>query len=459
MKRILPRRVVFGLLLGLAVLVLPSCSGGATGGGAGGAATQPLVVISAPPAGAAFTEGNTVAVQATSADQGGITRVELYVDGQLVESATLENPSRPQQYSTVHQWTAAGPGAHTLTVRAYNVANLSGERSVAIAVTGAGGAPTEVAAVVTATAEPTTPPDQPTEIPTEPPPTAEPPTIAPPTAEPPTAVPPTAQPPTAQPPTAQPPTPTITPAPLVFNPPFPGGAGVGVSWSENGLYINAVANDSRVGQDDGDGIDHIDIVVQDLQGNPIASRRENNKPYCMFGDTDGVCNTVAPGTDQFHWPNGGSIEPGNYLVRATAYAHDGRVQAAEQFLRLNYPPDSLETLFVNFEQPTNDIIDSQLEYEVSVDGEGAAAGIDRVEMFIVRYDGKIVNARTERSAKYCGFSGGETNPCNVLNFVQNQFKFPSGEPIQPTLYLLRVIAYANDGNIASQTKPIEIHLE
>ena len=51
-----------------------------------------------------------------------------------------------------------------------------------------------------------------------------------------------------------------------------------------------------------------------------------------------------------------------------------------------------------------------------------------------------------------GFGGGENDqPCNILNFKQSNLKWPNGDPINPTQYIVRAIAYARDGAIAATT--------
>jgi hypothetical protein len=78
-------------------------------------------------------------------------------------------------------------------------------------------------------------------------------------------------------------------------------------------------------------------------------------------------------------------------------------------------------------------------------------------MFVVAYDGKIVSARAEQNPQYCGFGdGGLNTPCNVWNFAQQGGKWPNGDEIFPTQYLVRVIAYAEDGRIAAASQMFQI---
>ncbi|RIK30838.1 MAG: hypothetical protein DCC52_06325 [Chloroflexi bacterium] len=115
----------------------------------------------------------------------------------------------------------------------------------------------------------------------------------------------------------------------------------------------------------------------------------------------------------------------------------------ESPVRITLPPDDRETFFVNIEQPTEQVLRRQLDYQARVSGEGVndanGEGIDRVEMFVVEFNGNVVSAQTERNPQYCGFGDdGLNTPCHVWK------------------YLLRVIAYAKDGRIAADSRMFQI---
>lgn len=93
---------------------------------------KPTVIIAAPPSGSQFRENEPVAVQSTSTDSAGITRVELLVDGEVVR--TDPSPSPQVSFTVIQTWKAT-PGTHTLSVRAYNTAGaVSDPAAVAISV-------------------------------------------------------------------------------------------------------------------------------------------------------------------------------------------------------------------------------------------------------------------------------------------------------------------------------------
>lgn len=227
---------------------------------------------------------------------------------------------------------------------------------------------------------------------------------------------------------------------------------VSVDWDGEQMQLEATANDTLVGNDDGDGIAYIEFFIQDLHGNVIATKRENNKPYCFFGETDGQCTFGRRGEPNFQWGPGIPIQSGWYFIRAVAHTPDNHIQVAERALYVNLGDAPPESLFVNLTEPSNFNIDRELTIRAEAEGDSANSGIDHVDFFVVTYDGKIVHQRTEQSADYCGFGGGENNqPCNTYNFKQNGLKWLNGDPVNPTQYIVRAIAYARDGAIAANT--------
>jgi len=86
--------------------------------------SKPTVVITSPASNSQFRAGEQVTVQSTSTDSEGIGRVDLLVDGNVVRT----DPSpMPQNSFTVNQSWEATPGAHLITVRAFNAANVASE--------------------------------------------------------------------------------------------------------------------------------------------------------------------------------------------------------------------------------------------------------------------------------------------------------------------------------------------
>lgn len=107
--------LIFFALMG-GVLVLAGCSllGSA----------KPTVVISSPPSGSTYNEGDNITIQSTATDSTGVTRVELTVDGAVVRNDT--SPALQTNLSLIQNWTATA-GSHTLIVRAYNAAGVASD--------------------------------------------------------------------------------------------------------------------------------------------------------------------------------------------------------------------------------------------------------------------------------------------------------------------------------------------
>ncbi len=114
---------------------------------------KPTVVITSPASNSQFHEGEEIAVQSTSNDVAGISRVELLVDGAVVR--TDPSPQPQVSYTVIQNWKAT-VGPHTITVRAINTSNGTSEPaavSVLVLASSATSTPTPGSAA-TATAVP-----------------------------------------------------------------------------------------------------------------------------------------------------------------------------------------------------------------------------------------------------------------------------------------------------------------
>jgi hypothetical protein len=201
-----------------------------------GQRSKPTVVIASPKADSSFESGQEITIQSIASDSEGITRVELWIDGQQ-ENIEAVAPAETS-YAANQSWMPTTPGSHIVEVRAYNVENMASEpvqimvrvtQAVAEATPITGPTPLLATDQLPSTPEMTEgatdepPPSptaaEPTSVPTDPPtpiPTStDPPTpISTPT-DPPTPVPTTAVPPTPIPTTPVPATPVpATPTPM-----------------------------------------------------------------------------------------------------------------------------------------------------------------------------------------------------------------------------------------------------
>ncbi len=134
----------FTLLLIFVSFILLACDIGSVVAG------KPTVIISSPPSGSQYREGEDVSIQSTSTDSSGITRVELSVDGTVVRTDPV--PAPQVSYPLIQTWKATA-GAHTMAVRAYNTSNNpSDPAAVTITVLNASGqtaGPTTIASAET----------------------------------------------------------------------------------------------------------------------------------------------------------------------------------------------------------------------------------------------------------------------------------------------------------------------
>jgi LysM repeat protein len=96
------------------------------------AEVQPTVLIDSPSHGDEVTIGAPVQVFATGQDPGKIARMELWVDGQLVQSQASALPGGTSPFPIIGLWVPDTPGNHTIVVRAYNMDDVSGQASISV---------------------------------------------------------------------------------------------------------------------------------------------------------------------------------------------------------------------------------------------------------------------------------------------------------------------------------------
>ncbi len=84
---------------------------------------RPTTVIEAPVSNSEYPAGETVAIQSASTDSTGVARVELSIDGTIIDT---DMPPQPQMSFTVIQTWTATEGVHTITARAFNQNNQGG---------------------------------------------------------------------------------------------------------------------------------------------------------------------------------------------------------------------------------------------------------------------------------------------------------------------------------------------
>lgn len=105
----------------------------------------PAVLISSPADGSEVVRGQEVLIQSTSTDAIGVTRVELRVDGFIVNTVASETTTGSRQFSVIQSWTPTNAGQAILEIVAYRASIASPPTRLTLTVR-------ESAAQITATA-------------------------------------------------------------------------------------------------------------------------------------------------------------------------------------------------------------------------------------------------------------------------------------------------------------------
>ncbi len=89
--------------------------------------TAPSVHIDLPSSGTQIRVGEEVIILSMATDERGVTRIELWVDDAFYHQVVSTDPQGQSVLSAQQSWTPTIVGRHTLTIKAYNAAGLSGE--------------------------------------------------------------------------------------------------------------------------------------------------------------------------------------------------------------------------------------------------------------------------------------------------------------------------------------------
>lgn len=216
------------------------------------------------------------------------------------------------------------------------------------------------------------------------------------------------------------------------------------------------------------GVDRVYFRIYDADtGELVHERREGTYGYCAFGNGEPICDylELAAGAT---WPETGiPIENGLYRVEADVYLEgdpDGsprdqwnatfRIDAPAlgptvgpqlliPFLVLDLRLELAET----FPGEVTDMVRDKLTFRVTAwdptVGPNDGDGIDNVTMQIFGPLG-LVHERIEADPGWCAFGNGRPN-CEIWNFGDNGYRWPSGAEIIADYYTLRATARADDG--------------
>jgi len=92
----------------------------------------PIVFFRNPTHGMRLPYGEAVSVHAIARDERRVTRVELWVDDALLHTQTSSQPEGVSPFPIITNWQPTSPGAHTLTVRAFNAQKGRAQASVTV---------------------------------------------------------------------------------------------------------------------------------------------------------------------------------------------------------------------------------------------------------------------------------------------------------------------------------------
>ena len=101
---------------------------------------------------------------------------------------------------------------------------------------------------------------------------------------------------------------------------------------EGAMVFRVQAFDTGRGNRDGDGIDSVDLIIEDDNGREVYRRREQNPGYCAFQGGEPNCNVYVFSQNNNRWPDrngrpgrGERIRDGSeYTLFAIANTDDGR---------------------------------------------------------------------------------------------------------------------------------------
>lgn len=259
------------------------------------------------------------------------------------------------------------------------------------------------------------------------------------------------------------PTPTATPAPSTLVARIVQPSGRAPFRATTGLVLRVAAYDPNVGDNDGDGIDRVEMRLLDPDGGVAHERTERTAGYCLFGGGEPDCTIWQFARNNYRWPNGEPIFSGLHTLQATAYARGGGVARVEAQVQISLErTQDRPPLVVRIVQPpegaavATELVFRVAAYDPSV-GDSDGDGIERVEMQIFDAHGQMVHQRTERTAGYCAFGGGEPE-CNIFDFAASGHRWPGGMEITSGTYTLRAIVYAQDGRTATVERQVSIDL-
>lgn len=240
-------------------------------------------------------------------------------------------------------------------------------------------------------------------------------------------------------------------------------------WSENATLALMFQVGARIPPmpGDGDGIASVDFIFTELKPNgdevEVYSHTEQNAPFCAFGG-DAECPVWVFAQHDNKWPSGTPIETDDYNLRAVVHAQNGQSWKADTGFHIELPQPGSEpatTILATVIRPGPDSPPATKDFVFQVDafdtrvGAQDGAGIDHVDMTVKDPSGAVVSQRTERTAGYCAFGGGEPD-CDIWKFAEHDNKWPNGQPVVAGEYTLTAVVQAKSGQTTTLEESAEI---
>lgn len=225
-------------------------------------------------------------------------------------------------------------------------------------------------------------------------------------------------------------------------------------------------------------VDRVEFQVNSDSEGEVYTHTEGTADYCLFGGGEPLCTVLAlhPGAT---WPDTNiPITDEFYSVNVRVVTKNGRSANWSGQFQIDMPGQNTgdnqnnggqgggnnppADLVVNLAQigpgSQDTFVSDALVFQVEALDPGAGGsdgdGIQNVDLWIYGPDGNEVYHRTENTAHYCAFAGGEPD-CNLFDLRDND-RWPDGPPIEDGFHTLRWRANAKDGRQVEDSVGIEI---
>jgi hypothetical protein len=113
------------------------------------------------------------------------------------------------------------------------------------------------------------------------------------------------------------------------------GAGNNNDSISGAIVFQVVAYDPNVGNQDGDGIDYVQMQIFH-NNNKVYDHKEENVAYCAFGGGEPDCNIWFFNDHNNEWPSGNHVDNDQYTLRARVKAKSGQEKTIERQIMISH---------------------------------------------------------------------------------------------------------------------------